>query len=167
MTKAYTHTAKATMQRRFRNCDHWQNRETHPATRLRLVVFQTALGSSCKCRRGAIQDDVYAHMRFIIAASPGSTLAPINRDDGANEMTSELIAQAQKLARECVAKNYKNCRLSRLSEMHHGNESVLGSISRNSALIFRIRLLLILLPYWPAPIQHSPKKSPAIKAGPR
>lgn len=80
-------------------------------------------------------------------------------------MTSELIAQAQKLARECVAKNYKNCRLSRLSEMHHGNEWVLGSISRNSALIFRIRLLLILLPYWPAPIQHSPKKKPRHKGG--
>jgi hypothetical protein len=31
------------------------------------------------------------------------------RDKVANEMTSEQITEAQKLARECIEKNYKDC----------------------------------------------------------
>ncbi len=61
---------------------------------------------------GVIQDNVYAHMWWNIAASSGeseSEKASANRDIVAEEMTPDQIAEAQKLARECVAKNYKGC----------------------------------------------------------
>jgi TPR repeat protein len=56
-----------------------------------------------------IQDNVYAHMWWNIAASQGDKYAIGNRDSVSNEMTSEQIAEAQALARECVAKDYKDC----------------------------------------------------------
>jgi hypothetical protein len=56
-----------------------------------------------------IQDHVYAHMWFNIAASSGDTDAVKKRDIIAKRMTSAQIAEAQKLARECVRKNYEGC----------------------------------------------------------
>jgi uncharacterized protein len=58
---------------------------------------------------GVIQDNVYAHMWWNIAASSGNKVAVKNRDIVAGEMTPAQIAEAQKLARECVAKEYKGC----------------------------------------------------------
>jgi TPR repeat protein len=58
---------------------------------------------------GVIQDYTRAHMWWNIAASQGHEEAMENRDKVAKEMTSLQIAEAQKLARECVAKNYKGC----------------------------------------------------------
>jgi uncharacterized protein len=58
---------------------------------------------------GVLQDNVYAHMWANIAASLGSEKGKENRDNVAKKMTAEQIAEAQKLARECVNKNYKGC----------------------------------------------------------
>jgi TPR repeat protein len=58
---------------------------------------------------GVIQDNVYAHMWFNIAASSGDEDASKNRDSVAKRMTPADISTAQKLARECVRKKYKGC----------------------------------------------------------
>ena len=59
---------------------------------------------------GVIQDNVYAHMWFNIAASSGDSKgASGNRDITAEIMTTAQIAEAQQLARECVRKEYKGC----------------------------------------------------------
>jgi uncharacterized protein len=67
------------------------------------------LGTMCGRDRCLIQDNVYAHMWFNIAASNGDTDAVKNRDIAAKNMTSSQMAEAQKLARACVAKKYKGC----------------------------------------------------------
>ncbi len=55
------------------------------------------------------QDDVYAHMWWNIAAEGGNSRAQENRDKVATRMTSSQLAEAQRLARECVAKDCKGC----------------------------------------------------------
>lgn len=56
---------------------------------------------------GVPQDYVYAHMWFNLAASQG--YGEHGRELVESEMTPNQIAEAQKMARECVKKNYKNC----------------------------------------------------------
>ena len=58
---------------------------------------------------GILKDYVYAHMWYNLSASTGYERAIKNRDGVANLMTPADISAAQKLARECVAKNYKGC----------------------------------------------------------
>jgi len=58
---------------------------------------------------GVPQDYVYAHMWWNIAASNGNENGGELRDLVAKEMTSSQIQEAQRLARECVRKNYKGC----------------------------------------------------------
>jgi uncharacterized protein len=58
---------------------------------------------------GITQDVVYAHMWWNIAAAAGHSIAQENRDRVAKAMTSSQLAEAQRLARECVAKDYKGC----------------------------------------------------------
>jgi len=67
------------------------------------------LGFMYAMGRGVIQDNVYAHMWMNIAASTGEFAASAIRNNIANDMTPSQIAEAQKLARECVRKNYKGC----------------------------------------------------------
>jgi TPR repeat protein len=57
--------------------------------------------------KGVIQDNAYADVWSNIAASEGHKNAKKNRDIIAKQMTPAQIAGAQKLARECVAKDYK------------------------------------------------------------
>ena len=60
--------------------------------------------------QGVLQDYVRAHMWYNIAAISGkSKNASKNRDLLAKQMNSNQIETAQKLARECVRKNYKGC----------------------------------------------------------
>jgi TPR repeat protein len=59
--------------------------------------------------QGVIQDSVYAHMWFNIAASTGLLAAVEDRDSIADEMTAADISKAQDLARACVQKNFKGC----------------------------------------------------------
>jgi TPR repeat protein len=70
---------------------------------------QNNLGLMYIIGRGVIQDNVYAHMWFDIAAVSGHEDAVRNRDTAASVMTAAQIAEAQTLARECVAKNYRGC----------------------------------------------------------
>jgi len=70
---------------------------------------QNNLGALYADGAGVIQDNVMAHMWYNIAASSGDADAINNRDIVAKNMTTAQIAEAQKLARECVAKNYKGC----------------------------------------------------------
>jgi len=58
---------------------------------------------------GLIQDNVMAHMWLNIAASNGEKRGREYRDIVEKVMTSSQIADAQKFARECVAKEYKGC----------------------------------------------------------
>jgi TPR repeat protein len=70
---------------------------------------QKNLGVMYFLGEGLIQDDVYAHMWLNIAASLRDKTASENRDIVAERMTPSQLEEAQRLARECVAKNYKGC----------------------------------------------------------
>jgi hypothetical protein len=59
--------------------------------------------------QGVIQDNVYAHMWFNIAASNGVKDAVTNRNIIAKKMTASDISKPQGLARACVAKKLKGC----------------------------------------------------------
>lgn len=56
-----------------------------------------------------IKDYIRAHMWWNIAASQGIEIAVENRSIVERDMTAAQAEKAQKLARECVAKNYKGC----------------------------------------------------------
>ena len=58
---------------------------------------------------GTLQDFVQAHMWLNIAASQGHKRAAAYLEILTIDMTPEQIAEAQKLARECVANDYKDC----------------------------------------------------------
>ena len=70
---------------------------------------QGNLGTFYATGQGVIQDNVYAHMWFNIAASSGDKFAVKKRDIIVKRMTPADISTAQKLARECVRKKYKDC----------------------------------------------------------
>jgi uncharacterized protein len=59
--------------------------------------------------QGVPQDDIYAHMWGNIGSSNGNENGGRLRDFVAKNMTPSQIEKAQRLARECVAKNYKGC----------------------------------------------------------
>ena len=58
---------------------------------------------------GIVQDYTRAHMWWNIAASQGDEIAVKNRGKIEKKMTPSQIEKAQDLARECVAKVYKDC----------------------------------------------------------
>ncbi len=70
---------------------------------------QNILGLMYRMGLGVTQDNVFAHMWFNIAASFANDDGAGNRNIVAEEMTKDQIAEAQKLARECVKKDYKDC----------------------------------------------------------
>ena len=70
---------------------------------------QFNLGLMYGLGNGVIQDNVYAHMWANLAASNGSKKGGELRDIVAERMTPAQIAEAQRLARECVRKKYKGC----------------------------------------------------------
>ena len=70
---------------------------------------QGNLGVMYAFGNGVIKDYVYAHMWGNIASMNGNDLGALLRDDFAEKMTSSQIEEAQRLARECVKKNYKGC----------------------------------------------------------
>jgi TPR repeat protein len=70
---------------------------------------QTNLGVSYSVGEGVPQDYVYSHMWGNISSSNGNENGGKLRDHVAEQMTPSQIEKAQKLARECVAKNYKGC----------------------------------------------------------
>jgi TPR repeat protein len=58
---------------------------------------------------GVIEDLVYAHMWYNLAASNGVEVARNYKDEITKNMTPTQIEKAQDLARECVKKDYKGC----------------------------------------------------------
>ena len=72
------------------------------------VSAQIYLGASYATGEGVMQDYVRAHMWYNLSAVKNSSAA-VFRDIIAKKMTSQQITQAQKLARECQARNFKNC----------------------------------------------------------
>jgi TPR repeat protein len=70
---------------------------------------QANLGFMYGTGNGVLQDNVYAHMWFNIAASNLDADAVENRDIVAKKMMTGQIVKAQELARECVRKKYKDC----------------------------------------------------------
>jgi TPR repeat protein len=60
--------------------------------------------------QGVVQDYVRAHMWFNLGAVSGKAeKATSNRDSLAAKMTPAQIAEAQKIARECQARSFKDC----------------------------------------------------------
>ena len=59
--------------------------------------------------QGVAQNLFRSYMWSYLSASLGHTEAIRNRDYAATLMTSEQIAQAQKMARDCQQRNYKGC----------------------------------------------------------
>ncbi len=59
--------------------------------------------------RGVPMDYVRAHMWFNLAAAQGFADAVKNRDMFTKVLTPQQMAEAQKLARECQARNFKGC----------------------------------------------------------
>ena len=78
---------------------------------------QLVLGYMYRKGRGVLQDNIYAHMWWSIAASNGDTLEKAGklRDVVAKTMTPAQIEKAEKLARECIRRKYKGCCVDR----HH------------------------------------------------
>ena len=70
---------------------------------------QGNLGVMYAFGNGVMKDYVYAHMWGNIASMNGNDLGALLRDDFAEKMTSSQIEEAQRLARECIKKNYKGC----------------------------------------------------------
>ena len=73
------------------------------------AAAQSRLGVAFYRGEGTLKDLVSSYMWFNIAASLGVVSSGIARDSIAELMTLEQIAEAQKLSRECVRKEYKDC----------------------------------------------------------
>lgn len=73
------------------------------------TLAQVSLGMRHKYGRGTIQDYTRAHMWWNIFASQGNGPARRWRNSIAKKMTPTQIETAQRLARECVQKNYRGC----------------------------------------------------------
>ena len=70
---------------------------------------QNSLGVMYYAGWGVKQDSIRAVMWYMVAVSNGNIEAIENQHLLEKEMTSSQIEKAQKLARECIAKNYKDC----------------------------------------------------------
>ena len=70
---------------------------------------QSNLGNMHYYGKGVLQDNIRAHMWFNISSSNSHKEAGKWRDKTAAKMTSADISEAQKMARECMNSNYKNC----------------------------------------------------------
>ncbi len=55
------------------------------------------------------QDDTKAYMWYSLAAASGDKNGILMRNTLANEITPAAITEGQRLARECIASDYKNC----------------------------------------------------------
>ena len=73
------------------------------------VLTQLGLGLMYAQGKGVPKDYVHAHMWADIAASGGNKNAVELRNLVEKQMTPSQIAEAQKLARECVRKPYRDC----------------------------------------------------------
>jgi len=58
---------------------------------------------------GTVQNFVRAHMWWNLSAAQGDKESQKRRDEVSKKMTRQQIADAQKLASDCKARNYKGC----------------------------------------------------------
>ena len=70
---------------------------------------QNNLGLMYDNGEGIVQDYVKAHSWFNLGAVNGNANAVNNRDVVAKRMTPQQIGDAQKLARDCQARQFKGC----------------------------------------------------------
>ena len=70
---------------------------------------QVNLGGMYANGQAVLQDYTKAHAWYNQAATKGNAIAVKNRDTVAKLMTPQQIADAQKLARDCLARNFKGC----------------------------------------------------------
>ena len=70
---------------------------------------QYSLGVMYDNGEGVPEDKVLAYMWWNLAAANGDDGASKNKGIITKNMTSSQIAEAQKLSRDCLRKNYKNC----------------------------------------------------------
>ncbi len=70
---------------------------------------QNNLGVMYDNGEGVPEDDVYAYMWWNLAAAQGHKSSSKNKNILSKEMTSSQIEEAQRLSRECMKKDYKNC----------------------------------------------------------
>ena len=70
---------------------------------------QANLGAMYYAGKGVLQDYVRAHMWFNIAAIGGDNETANNRDLLARTMTAQQIEKAQRMARECMDRNFTKC----------------------------------------------------------
>jgi TPR repeat protein len=73
------------------------------------VDAQYNLGASYANGHGVIQDAALAHMWFNISGANGDAGGSENRGKIEQGMTHEQIAEAQALARRCMASDYQDC----------------------------------------------------------
>ena len=73
------------------------------------ATAQNNLGVMYVMGKGVTQDYVRARMWFNLAARKGDEDAKENRFRVAKKMTLSQISEAQKMARDCERKNFKNC----------------------------------------------------------
>ena len=74
-----------------------------------LTDAQYNLGFMYNNGKGVPTDKVYAYMWFNIAAANGDKDAEEKRNKLSKTLSQSQIEEAQRLARECVKKNYKGC----------------------------------------------------------
>ena len=74
-----------------------------------IIQSQYSLGAMYYQGQGVNQDIVIAYMWFYVAAKNGNSRSKGNVNVLAKEMKPKQITKAQKLARECIKKNYKDC----------------------------------------------------------
>ena len=84
-------------------------RITRPLAAKGEAEAQYNLGLMYGKGQGVPINDVRAHMWFNLAAVKGDANAVKGRDIAASKMTPQQMAEAQKLARECQARNFKGC----------------------------------------------------------
>lgn len=73
------------------------------------VDAQGNLGAMYFNGKGVPKDRVKAHLWFNISATSGDTDAIERRNKAENLMTPEQIAEAQKMAKDCVSNKLKGC----------------------------------------------------------
>jgi hypothetical protein len=84
-------------------------REWTPLAEQGNASAQLNLGVLYAKGEGVLQDFVYAHLWSNIAAANGNENAAKLRDIVSGKMSAADISIAQRLSRECVAKNYISC----------------------------------------------------------
>ncbi len=73
------------------------------------IWAQSNLGVMNYVGEGVAKNAVRAHMWINISALNGNEHGIVARDNIAKKMTDEQILEAQKMALECIAKDYKGC----------------------------------------------------------